>query len=77
MKKSADWLRLPRFSDTYGKTAISGRTCRREWFQCLRSGDFAVEDRHGGGGVEKVVEDAELEVIHSDESCQTQEELSE
>nr|CDS25313.1 Mariner Mos1 transposase [Hymenolepis microstoma] len=40
------------------------------------SGDFAVEDRHGGGD-EKGVEDAELEVILSEDSCQIKEELSE
>lgn len=60
-------------SDTYGKTAISDRTCG-EWFQRFKSGDFAVEDRHSGGG-EKVVEDAELEAILSEDSCQTEEEL--
>lgn len=64
-------------SDTYGKTThslISDRTCR-EWFQRFKSGDFAVEDRHSGGR-EKVVENAELEAILSENSCQTQEELS-
>nr|CDS27712.1 kaptin [Hymenolepis microstoma] len=40
------------------------------------SGDFADEDRHSGGG-EKVVEDAELEAILNEDSCQTLEELSE
>nr|CDS30341.1 histone lysine N methyltransferase SETMAR [Hymenolepis microstoma] len=40
------------------------------------SGDFAVENRHSGGG-EKVVEDAELEAILSEDLCQIQEELSE
>nr|CDS35058.1 Mariner Mos1 transposase [Hymenolepis microstoma] len=54
--------------------AISDRTCRREWFQRFKSGDFAVEDWHSGGG-EKVVEDAELKV--SEDLCHTQEELSE
>nr|CDS32704.1 Mariner Mos1 transposase [Hymenolepis microstoma] len=42
------------------------------------SGDFAVEDRHKGGGWEKVFEDAELETIFLwEDSCQTEEELSE
>nr|CDS26548.1 Mariner Mos1 transposase [Hymenolepis microstoma] len=54
------------------RLAISGRT-----FQLFKSGDFAVEDRHSGGG-EEVVDDAELEAILSDNSCrQTQGELSE
>nr|CDS31992.1 Mariner Mos1 transposase [Hymenolepis microstoma] len=39
-------------------------------------GDFAVEDGHSGEG-EKVVEEAELEAILSEDSCQTEEELSE
>nr|CDS34152.1 Mariner Mos1 transposase [Hymenolepis microstoma] len=52
-------------SDTYGKTVISGRRCWREWFQRFMSGDFAVEDRHSGGRVEKAVEDAELEASDS------------
>nr|CDS30028.1 Mariner Mos1 transposase [Hymenolepis microstoma] len=52
-------------SDTYGKTlAIGDRTCQWEWFQRFKSGEFAVEDRHGGGGG-KVVEDAELEASDS------------
>ena len=35
-------------SSTYGETALSEITCR-EWFQHFKSGDFDVEDRHGGG----------------------------
>ena len=35
-------------SRTYGTAALSERTyC--EWFQCFKSGDFDVEDWHGGG----------------------------
>nr|CDS30431.1 Mariner Mos1 transposase [Hymenolepis microstoma] len=49
-------------SDTYGKTAISDRTCRREWFQHFKSG---TEDRDSGA-VEKVVENEELEAISID-----------
>nr|CDS32172.1 Mariner Mos1 transposase [Hymenolepis microstoma] len=44
----AHWV----ISDTYGKMAISG------------GGDFAVEDRHGGGR-EKVIKEAELEASDS------------
>ena len=35
-------------SSTYGEVTLSERTCC-EWFQRLKSGDFDVEDRHGGG----------------------------
>jgi len=45
--------------NTYGETAISGRTCRA-WFQRFNKGDFEIEDRHGGGR-KKVFKDAELE----------------
>nr|CUU97482.1 Mariner Mos1 transposase [Hymenolepis microstoma] len=67
----AHWI----ISDTRGKTDISDGTCG-EWFQRFKSGDFAVVDRHSGGR-EKVSENAELEAILSEDSCQTQEELSE
>ena len=49
------------FSNTYGKAAISERTCR-EQFQRFKNGDFDVEDRHSGGR-EKVFEDVELEAL--------------
>ena len=32
---------------TYGEAILSERMCRK-WFQCLKSGDFDVEDRHDG-----------------------------
>ena len=32
-------------SRTYGKAALSERTCH-EWFQGFKSGDFDVENRH-------------------------------
>ena len=54
--------------------AISERTCH-EWFQRFKNGDFDVEDRHSGGR-EKVFEDAELEVLLEQDSCQNQEELA-
>jgi len=37
--------------------------------------DFDVEDRHNGGR-EKVFEDAELEALLEQDSCQNQEELA-
>lgn len=61
-------------SNTYGEAAISERTCR-EWFQRFKNGDFHVEDRHSGGR-EKVFEDAELEALLNEDSCQSQEELA-
>ena len=61
-------------SNTYGEAAISERTCR-EWFQCFKNGDFDIEDRHSGGR-EKVFEDAELEALLKQDSCQNQKELA-
>ena len=40
------------------------------------SGDFDVEDRHGGGK-EKIFEDSALEALLTEDSCQTHEELEE
>jgi len=71
MKKSAaDAHRM--LSNTYGEAAISERTCH-EWFQRFKN-DFNVEDRHSGRR-EKVFEDAELEALLEQDSCQNQEEL--
>ena len=61
-------------SNTYGEAAISERTCR-EQFQRFKNGNFDVEDRHNGGR-EKVFEDAELEALLEQDSCQNQEELA-
>ncbi|GBP83834.1 TATA-box-binding protein [Eumeta japonica] len=61
-------------SNTYVEAAISERTCR-EWFQHFKNGDFDVEDQHGSGR-EKVFEDAELEALLDQDSCQTQQELA-
>ncbi|GFT80943.1 mariner Mos1 transposase [Trichonephila clavipes] len=73
MKKSAAEAHRM-LSNTYGEAAISERTCR-EWFQRFKNGDFEVEDQHGGGR-EKAFEDAELEALLDQDSCQTQQELS-
>ncbi|KAG5316905.1 MOS1T transposase, partial [Pseudoatta argentina] len=59
--------------NTYGETAISERTCC-EWFQRFKNSDFDVEDRHSSGR-EKVFEDAKLEALLDQDSCQNQEEL--
>ncbi|GFX81404.1 mariner Mos1 transposase [Trichonephila clavipes] len=61
-------------SNTYGEAAISERMCR-EWFQRFKNDDFDVEDQQGGGR-EKVFEDAELEALLNQDSCQTQQELA-
>ena len=61
-------------SHTYGEAVISERTCR-EWFQRFKNGDFNVEDRHSGGR-EKVFEDAKLEALLEQHSCQNQEEFT-
>ncbi|GFW28729.1 mariner Mos1 transposase [Trichonephila clavipes] len=68
MKKSAAEAHRM-LSNTYGKAAISERTCR-EWFHRFENGDFDVEDQHGGGR-EKVFEDAELKALLDQDSCQT------
>jgi len=73
MKKSAAEAHRM-LSNTYDEAAISERTCH-EWFQRFKNGDFDVEDRHSGGR-EKVFEDAELEVLLEQDSCQNQEELA-
>ena len=62
-------------SSSYDEAALSERTCR-EWFQRFKSGDFDVENRHGGGKV-KIFENFELEALLAEYSCQTQEELIE
>jgi len=73
MKKSAaEAYRM--LLNTYGEASISGRTCQ-EWFQRFKNGDFDVEDRHGDGR-EMVFEDAELEALLDQDSCQTQQELA-
>ena len=61
-------------SSTYGEAALSEGTCR-EWFQCFKSGDFDVEDRHSGEK-EEILEDSELESLIAEDSCQTQEKLA-
>ncbi|EGI61409.1 Mariner Mos1 transposase [Acromyrmex echinatior] len=72
MKKSAAEAHRM-LSNSHGEAAINGRTCR-EWFQRFKNGDIDVEDRHSGR--EKVFEDAELETLLDQESCQNQKELA-
>ncbi|GFW76774.1 mariner Mos1 transposase [Trichonephila clavipes] len=61
-------------SNTYDEASISERKCQ-EWCQRFKNDDFEVEDKHGGGK-EKIFDDAELEPLLDQDSCQTQQELS-
>nr|CDS25272.1 histone lysine N methyltransferase SETMAR [Hymenolepis microstoma] len=79
MKNSVDRLRLTGLSQILmvKRLAISDITCRREWFQRFKSGDFAVKDRHNGGGRNLLKMQNWRRAILSEDSCQAQEELSE
>ena len=52
--------------------ALSERS-RCKWFQKFKNGEFDIEDKERSGRP-KVYEDAELEVLLDQDSCQTQEE---
>ena len=58
--------------ETYGEAALSQRSCR-EWFQKFKNGKFDIRDKEHRGKP-KVYEDAELEALLDQDSCQTQEE---
>ena len=71
MKKSiADAHRL--LIETYGEAALSEISCRK-WFQKFKNGEFDIEDKELNGRP-KVYEDAELEALLDQDSCQTHEE---
>ena len=53
---------------------MSERSCR-EWFQMFKIGEFDIEDNERSGRP-TVYEDAELEALLDQDSCQTQEELA-
>ena len=57
-----------------GDAALSETTCR-DWFHRFKDGDFNVDD-HPREGMPKTIEDAELEALLDEDSCQTQEELA-
>ena len=59
------------FVETYREAALSERSCR-EWFQKFKNGEFDIEDKERSGRPE-VYEDAELEALLGQDSCQTQE----
>ena len=58
--------------ETYGEAALSARSCR-ESFQKFKNGEFDMEDKERSGR-QKVYEDAKLEALLDQDSCQTQEE---
>ncbi|EGI69270.1 Mariner Mos1 transposase [Acromyrmex echinatior] len=71
-KSAAEAHRL--LVEAYDEAALSERSCR-EWFQKFKNGEFDVEDKERNGRP-KVYEDAELEVLLNEGSCQTQKELA-
>ncbi|EGI60743.1 Mariner Mos1 transposase, partial [Acromyrmex echinatior] len=58
----------------YGEATLSERSCR-EWFQKFKNGKFDIEDKERSERP-KVYEDAELEALLNEDSCQTQKELA-
>jgi len=72
LKKSAEAHRL--LVEAYGDAALSERSCR-EWFQKFKNGEFDIEDKECSGRP-KVYEDAELEALLDEDSCQAQKELA-
>ena len=60
--------------EAYGGAALSERSCRK-WFQKFKNGEFDVEDKERSGRP-KVYEDAELEALLVEDSCQTQQKLA-
>jgi len=71
-KSAAEAHRL--LVEAYGDATLSERSCR-EWFQKFKNGEFDVEAKERSGRP-KVYEDAELEVLLDEDSCQTQKELA-
>ncbi|KAG5321876.1 MOS1T transposase, partial [Pseudoatta argentina] len=71
-KSAAEAHRL--LVEAYGEAALSERSCR-EWFQKFKNGKFDIEDKERSGKP-KVHEDAELEALLDEDSCQTQKQLA-
>ena len=61
--------------NVYGDHALAERICQK-WFGRFKSGDLGFEDEERPGQPKKY-EDAELEELLDQDSCQTQEELAE
>ncbi|EGI62702.1 Mariner Mos1 transposase [Acromyrmex echinatior] len=70
-KSAAEAHRL--LVEAYGEAVLSERSCR-EWFQKFKNGEFDVDKERRGRP--KVYEDAELEALLNEDSCQTQKELA-
>ena len=70
-KSAAETHRL--LVEAYGDAVLSERSC--EWFQKFKNGEFDVEDKECSGRP-KVYEDAELEALLDEDSCQTQKEFA-
>ena len=68
-KSAAEAHRL--LVETYGEAALSERSF--EWFQKFKNGEFDIEDNKRSGRP-KVYEDAKLEALLDQDSCQTQKE---
>ena len=72
LKKSAAEAHRLLVEKYYGEAALNERSCR-EWFPNFKNGEFDIEDKERSGRPE-VYEDAELEALLDQDSCQTQEE---
>ena len=59
--------------ETYGEAALSDKSC--EWFQKFKNSEFEIGDKERSGRP-KVYEDAELEALLYQDSCQAQEEFA-
>ena len=57
--------------ETYGEAALRERSCRK-WFQKFNNDEFNIEDKERSRRP-KVYENAELETLLDQDSCQTQE----
>ena len=73
MKKSAAEAHRRLLVEAYD-AALSERSCRA-WFQKFKNGEFDVKDIEHSGRP-KVYEDAELEALLDENSCQTQKEFA-
>ena len=58
--------------ETYSEAALSERSCG-EWFQKFKNGELDIEGKEHSGRPE-VYEDAEVEALLDQDSCQTQQE---
>ena len=60
--------------ETYGEIALSERSCH-EWFKNFKNGELDIKDKERSRRP-KIYEDAELEALLDQDSCQTQEGLT-